>query len=683
MYISSIEVNNFRRYLGTSRLTLSPQPGRNIAVISGANGYGKTSILLAVLWCLYGARLQWLDDGYRRLIRAAGDYDSFCRGMLNRVAGQSGQEEMYVELTFSDVLLAGVAVDCVVLRRSFNVSQSCESVRLAMGQTGAQMVSPESIDAFIEDSLIPLELAPYLLFDAERLAAGEGVWGMDTKQLSSALSVVAGLRPLEQLRDDLRSVRMRIRRDSAKRPQRAAMDALEQHVRSANSQLESLSDSISLCKDERLSTLREIDRVRKELARSGSVPTQASLAELERRKQTLENEGEEIRSGLRTVLEVAPLAIAGGILRRLERELTVDVQASRAWSEDEIRAIADSTVAEVRVSSALGLSDTAAEKLRASLFKILSNHSGRRSATRKLGRVQILRDFSGDDRTQLRDVLASLRGGFGSRLSMSLRAFRLNRREYARVVRALTEASRLASDPDIELAQRQLSTLEARATELDDDLQRMNREYGGLRSGIEDLDRQSASMAERITVSERHQKVDAIATELVDELDAFVNASRQSAAEALRDRLEHAFAGLLHKKGLIASASVSIDTRDVTVTLADVRGERVLTETLSRGEQQLCSMAVLMALLGMAPEPFPLFLDSPFQRLDEKHVANLVSGLLALAETQVVLFPLPGTELSPEVSASLSAVTSDAYVIQDQGEWSAITKIVPEAAAAR
>jgi len=674
MYISSIEVSDFRRYRGVNRLTFSPRPGRNIAIVSGANGFGKTSILLALLWCLYGGRLQWLDDGYRRLIKAAGGYTGFCRSMVNRVARQSGEAVMYVEVTFADVMLAGVAVNRISLRRTFNASQDGETVHLVMGPSGTQMVSPESADAFIEDSLIPLEVAAYLLFDAERVASGEGVWGTDTTQLANALSIVAGLRPYEQLIDDLRSVRVRVRRQSAKRAQRAAMDTIEERVAQSKAELAGLSEALAITRDERMRTLQDLDRARRELARAGNVPSRDAMAELERRKQAIEKEGEEIRGSLRPVLEVAPLAIAGGILKRIDGELLTETRKAAPWTVDEITRLTDSAVAEIRGRGALALSDAAVKELSGGLGRLLVEHLVGHGPARNEDHFTVLQDFTVDEKGLIRDALARFREGFRSRLSMSLRAFRLNRREYTRVTRAIAEATRLASDPDIAAFQQQTAVLEAKVGDFDERLQRLNREYGSVCSRVAELDRQGMALAESITVSERHQKVDAVARQLIEELEEFISIRRSHAAQTLSDRLVQVFRTLLHKKGLVAGTSVTAEGSRVSILLRDATGQSIPPETLSRGEQQICSMAVLMALLGMAPEPFPVFLDSPFQRLDEQHIANLISGLATMTECQVVLLPLPGTELSSEVCMSLSDVTSDIYVIEDQGEWSKIAR---------
>lgn len=44
MYIDKIDLNNFRIYYGENIITIAPSSKRNVCVISGDNGYGKTTL---------------------------------------------------------------------------------------------------------------------------------------------------------------------------------------------------------------------------------------------------------------------------------------------------------------------------------------------------------------------------------------------------------------------------------------------------------------------------------------------------------------------------------------------------------------------------------------------------------------------------------------------------------------
>ena len=54
MKLDHIVLQNFRQYFGQQKLIFSQDPRKNVTVIHGVNGAGKTSLFLAINWCLYG-----------------------------------------------------------------------------------------------------------------------------------------------------------------------------------------------------------------------------------------------------------------------------------------------------------------------------------------------------------------------------------------------------------------------------------------------------------------------------------------------------------------------------------------------------------------------------------------------------------------------------------------------------
>ena len=73
MIIKSIELNNFRIYKGVNRIDFTPNGERNIVIISGNNGFGKTTFLMSLVWCLYGRQMENVDDLYKKEIVEEGE----------------------------------------------------------------------------------------------------------------------------------------------------------------------------------------------------------------------------------------------------------------------------------------------------------------------------------------------------------------------------------------------------------------------------------------------------------------------------------------------------------------------------------------------------------------------------------------------------------------------------------
>lgn len=57
MKIIEVTISNFRQYHGTSSVTLSTNPQKNITIIQGVNGSGKSNFMNAITWCLYNEEI--------------------------------------------------------------------------------------------------------------------------------------------------------------------------------------------------------------------------------------------------------------------------------------------------------------------------------------------------------------------------------------------------------------------------------------------------------------------------------------------------------------------------------------------------------------------------------------------------------------------------------------------------
>ena len=54
MIIHKLEMYNFRQYIDLQEVSFSTDPEKNVTVLIGVNTSGKTTIIRAFEWCLYG-----------------------------------------------------------------------------------------------------------------------------------------------------------------------------------------------------------------------------------------------------------------------------------------------------------------------------------------------------------------------------------------------------------------------------------------------------------------------------------------------------------------------------------------------------------------------------------------------------------------------------------------------------
>ena len=83
MFIDSITLNNYRAYKGVNKTSFNPN-NKNIFLIAGNNGFGKTTFLTSLVWCLYGKLMVDVDEKFRREISDAQGYKNFARQSLHK-----------------------------------------------------------------------------------------------------------------------------------------------------------------------------------------------------------------------------------------------------------------------------------------------------------------------------------------------------------------------------------------------------------------------------------------------------------------------------------------------------------------------------------------------------------------------------------------------------------------------
>lgn len=62
MILTKLQLENFRQFFGTQSLEFASKPDRNVTLIHGFNGAGKTALLNAFIWCLYGKTTPDFED---------------------------------------------------------------------------------------------------------------------------------------------------------------------------------------------------------------------------------------------------------------------------------------------------------------------------------------------------------------------------------------------------------------------------------------------------------------------------------------------------------------------------------------------------------------------------------------------------------------------------------------------
>lgn len=196
MILERLVLNNFRQFKGRQEIVFSDIRERNVTVVHAENGFGKTTLLKALLWAFYGR------DG---LMGADGKPDDFEKpdriiheGLAHRATDPSALAAS-VQLTFKH------DSDRYILTRELTLAQqnlNPKKTELTLevmrnGQTLKSERPQQRIEAIIPDGI-----KGFLFFNGERI----NYLAMETnrEQVTEAIHQMLGLKLLRTTIDDLR-----------------------------------------------------------------------------------------------------------------------------------------------------------------------------------------------------------------------------------------------------------------------------------------------------------------------------------------------------------------------------------------------------------------------------------------------------------------------------------------------
>lgn len=201
MKLERLVLENFRQFKGRQELVFSDLDERNVTLVHAENGFGKTTLLKALLWALYGRKgllgFGVQDQDFERP-------DSIVHEGLALSAQDPSRLFARVELTFvhegdrytlnRQLSLAQQRADPKQTTLSLAVTHDGQTINLGTAQRHIQAIVPDGISKL-------------LFFNGERInyLAAE----RNSQQVTDAIHQMLGLNLLRTTIDDLRSQSVR------------------------------------------------------------------------------------------------------------------------------------------------------------------------------------------------------------------------------------------------------------------------------------------------------------------------------------------------------------------------------------------------------------------------------------------------------------------------------------------
>lgn len=673
MVIRKIELENFRIYHGKNEIELHTRDSKNIIVVSGKNGFGKTTFLMSLVWCLYGRQMQDVDVLYSKEITDQGGYAKYIANSLNRQARVEGGETFAVAITITDAIIPELTCNEITIRRVYSTRLRSEKLTILIDGFENQLISDLRTDKFdgeeifIRDFLLPIEVAKFFFFDAEKIVTlAEINTDEQRKKLSLAYSEILGIKKYEDLKLEFEETKMRLAAESASPKDQIAFNTLKSEVSNAKVIIQRNESNISDFNEKRAAAKYDIDEIQRKLIRLGDSITLEELAEIKKEEDALNIAMKELQRELEESYDIVPFAIAGGIFLEIVQQAASEMQVRLSqYQFEDIEEKTDRIIDELlnEQKNFKGILNRDVQNFYFDTIKKLVKKHLFSDTPEIPADFKVLHDFSDSQREALNTLLQNLKLSFREKFKRLTNGYNQVRNELVQVRRRIADAEAIADDAVVRADRNKKSELERQLIAIDGQIRELEIEIGVKNNEIGQKERQLSELAKKFEVSKRNQNKDTLSNLLANGLSDYVAKFKERKKKSLEEQILKGLQMLMHKKGFIHGVEVKI-TRDlIEIELLDKRKDIIRKDSLSKGEQQMYATALLRGLVEESEIEFPVFIDSPMQKFDEEHAQNIIKSFYPHISEQVIIFPLINKELTTREYTLLSDRVAGAYFI--------------------
>lgn len=637
MRIESIEIKNFRQYRDEKVSFPKKVGSKDIHIIIGENGEGKTNILNALTWCLYGEELH-LGDKNTAIRTINSQYVDELRQRSERHGEVSVIVRMSLDEENSTMDFIRTATFSITPADAFETSCKVLAVKTG-GAKGAEFVEKkEDVDMWVS-RYAPREINEYIFFDgelmdqyfkdAQRKTIENGI-----KDLTQASVLEKTIKAIEAFKRSEIDPLLRRNGDSQVESAQKELELAMTRYKTQEEKLELIHQNITRLKgqiDEFNEKIKGHDNLKDKMQELEKIDSRIAL--LSKRE---ENNQEDLMRFVREYYVYFSLypslkklhdfikkqEKAGNLPPKVDRNLIQQIVNNHECS------ICGSKLDTVHLQHVLSIlhrlevsSVTAAELNKASvalsnIFEKISKYKDRKN--------QILREHS--------LVKKDLEDAENRRVELN---------NFLRTIPNTEEISVAIEQRDTSLRQ------------LEEDTKRIGREQFILatnKKAVEEAQKALEQAMEKNSMMGKYRKQLDFCKKSVDILletkDEILTECRQEMQKETFD----IFNRLIWKKDAFSKVNI-LD--DYSFQLLDQYGDQTLG-SCSAAERALLALSFTIALQKTSGHDSLLYIDTPLGRVGEKNRVNFMQVLMEVADTKQVILSFTPTEYDLNVQEQLN-----------------------------
>lgn len=616
MYFTKVELHNFGIYKGTHEMTLTNKLGdRNITLIGGMNGRGKTTFHDAILLALYGKlALRYIQENER-------SYDKLLLDHINKHATDS--------VTYIAVTLCLDDGTALRITRSWSANGNKANQSVSVEKNGVvDKYLGENWNYYIEE-ILPFGIARFFFFNNEKITqlANDSSFEQIKASIKSAIGVTTIEKTINHLDEIIRRKRNALQafENSA---ENIAFREVEAQLKEINERIEAaihrVNDLERACQDH---AVRVEAREKEFWSSGGELSKNRESIKSEMQKITAEREA--VQSDIRLLVSdpATPLLLCSNLVKEAyEQELKSQQKGVQQYANEQLNEAFQRILERIGM---LHISEEIYYNVKSIIDEELTDHISEHvgiprqdvSASSMKLFERFIYEVLLSAPNQIRSLTEQVESQENLLLSLDEHLEAADDKTMAmRLYEALREVEREKAIADEELRKQR---------ELVDNL---NKQRDSLMNKRIQLIK---AITEKENTSDNDTRIIKYSAMSIEALSEFKQRMQAEKVVKLSATVTHCFHQLVSKDTLVSK--VIIDPLSLDVTILDYDGNGLLKSQLSAGEQQMFAVSIVWALALTSGYKAPVVIDTPMARLDSSNRANFVTNYLPAASSQVIV----------------------------------------------
>lgn len=696
MKIKSIELCNYRLYKDKNRIEFRDKSKENIHLILGENGFGKTTFLTSLLWCLYGKMITDIDDSFRKEIITS-TYSAFLLGNLHnsykqRVLSLLSKEEQQeikrrgysihqeylkeysiysVSIEFYDVFVPAIPCESIKITRSYDFLREMEEIEIFIDDIPSELSKEIGHDIFINDFIMSKDIARFFFFDSERIVSLADTNTTDDKRrLCSAYNSILGVKKYEDLNKNLEHLRIKFRKKTADIESKRKLEELLRNRQNKEKSLYDIEKELLSIEEKLVLEKQENESLQIKLLMEGN---STSIKDLERQEillQTLRKKDTEYKAKIKDFLDFAPFAISGNLLIATKNQVEQDFAISQSQNNLYNQNLLLDKINNEIYTIVGGISDEGIKiELTNAFQNLIYKYKSSEDNTNTL--LNISKDFYNDFNSLYNNVI----GTYKTEFQYIVDDYRKNKQILERTQRTINNLKDKENSESIKIIRKQKNQIEKKIEQLElkqnalmIDKELLSRELSTIISDI-------SKLSKKVSIDDSDHQKDVLAAELMGSIEHFLINLKLEKKISLEERIKKALNTLMHKKDFVHKVDIVIDGDLLEINLYDIENNVINKGKLSKGEQQLYASSLLQSFVEESEIKFPVFIDSPLQKFDKNHANKIITEFYPIISEQVILFPLLHKELSENEVEIMKPYINSVHKIKNEGNYSYVEQL--------